>query len=127
MCQYAGHHADTNAKKREHFRRGLSTKLQERLNLVRADSFNDLVNLAITQEDLISAHHTEKEVQGTYWTLECLYTEVSYFAEYFSCTLSEGPSARALGYSTSTAAAVAAAAAKSLCSTAGTEVAADRP
>ena len=55
------HHTDTDAKKRECFRRGLSTKLQERLNLVRVDSFNDLVNLAITQEDLISAHCAEKK------------------------------------------------------------------
>jgi hypothetical protein len=61
LCQYAGHHADTDAKKREHFRRGLSTKLQERLNLVCADSFNELVNLGITQDDLISAHRTEKK------------------------------------------------------------------
>ena len=61
LCQYARHHADTDAKKRECFRRGLSTKLQERLNLVRADSFNELVNLAITQEDLISAHRAEKK------------------------------------------------------------------
>ena len=61
LCQYAGHHTDTEAKKHECFHRGLSTKLQERLNLVRADSFNDLVNLAITQEDLISAHHAEKK------------------------------------------------------------------
>ena len=30
LCQYVGHHADTNAKKCECFRRGLSTKLQER-------------------------------------------------------------------------------------------------
>ena len=34
LCQYAGHHADTDAKKRDHFRRGLNTKLKERLNLV---------------------------------------------------------------------------------------------
>ena len=52
---------DTDAKKRERFRRGLRTKLQERLNLVRMDTFNDLVNLAITQEDLISAHRAEKK------------------------------------------------------------------
>ena len=37
LCQYAGHHADTDIKKRERFRRGLSTKLQE------------LVNMAISQ------------------------------------------------------------------------------
>jgi phage terminase small subunit len=60
LCQYAGYHADTDAKKRDRFRRGLNTKLKERLNLVRADNFNKLVNMAITQEDCISAHHAEK-------------------------------------------------------------------
>ena len=64
LCQYAGHHADTDAKKRERFRRGLSTKLQERLNLVCADSFNELVNMAISQEDLISAHRAEKKCKA---------------------------------------------------------------
>ena len=61
LCQYAGHHADTDIKKHERFRRGLSTKLQERLNLVSVDSFNELVNMAITQEDLIMAHRAEKK------------------------------------------------------------------
>src|SRR6185437_11844200 len=61
LCQYAGHHTDTDTKKRERFRRGLSTKLQERLNLVCADSFNGLVNMAISQEDLISAHRAERK------------------------------------------------------------------
>jgi hypothetical protein len=35
LCQYAGYHADTDTKKRDRFRPGLSTKLKERLNLVR--------------------------------------------------------------------------------------------
>ena len=61
LCQYAGYHKDTDAKKRDCFRRGLSTNLQERLNLVRADSYNELVNLAINQEDLILAHHADKK------------------------------------------------------------------
>jgi hypothetical protein len=61
LCQYAGYHADTDARKRDRFRRGLSTKLKERLNLVRADNFNELVNMAITQEDCISAHRAEKK------------------------------------------------------------------
>jgi hypothetical protein len=56
LCQYAGYHADTDARKRDRFRRGLNTKTKERLNLVRADNFNELVNMAITQEDCISAH-----------------------------------------------------------------------
>jgi hypothetical protein len=43
LCQYAGYHADTNEKKRDSFRRGLSTKLRDRLNTVRANSYNELV------------------------------------------------------------------------------------
>ena len=61
LCQYVGNHADTDAKKHERFHRGLSTKLQEQLNLVRADSYNDLVNLAITLEDLSMAHRANKK------------------------------------------------------------------
>jgi hypothetical protein len=56
LCQYAGFHADSDEKKRDRFRRGLNTKLHERLNTVRADNFNELVNLAISQDDCIVAH-----------------------------------------------------------------------
>jgi hypothetical protein len=61
LCQYEGYHADYDEKKRDRFRRGLNTKLRERLNTVRADSFNELVNLAISQEDCIIAHQAEKK------------------------------------------------------------------
>ena len=61
LCQYAGYHADSDAKKWDRFRRGLNTKLRECLNLVRRDSFNELVNLAITQDDCIAAHRAEKK------------------------------------------------------------------
>jgi hypothetical protein len=61
LCQYAGYHVDSDEKKRDRFRRGLNTKLRERLNSVRADSFNELVNLAISQEDCIIAHQEEKK------------------------------------------------------------------
>jgi hypothetical protein len=61
LCQYVGYHADTNIRKRDRFCRGLNTKLKEWLNLVRADNFNELVNMAITQEDGISAHRAEKK------------------------------------------------------------------
>jgi hypothetical protein len=61
LCQYVGYHADTDARKRDRFCRGLNTKLKERLNLVKADNFNELVNMAITQEDCISAHRAEKK------------------------------------------------------------------
>jgi hypothetical protein len=55
------HQANTDAKKRDRFRRGLNTKLKERLNLVRVDTFNELVNMATTQEDCILAHRAEKK------------------------------------------------------------------
>jgi hypothetical protein len=61
LCQCAGYHADSDEKKRYRFRRGLNTKLRERLNTVRADSFNELVNLAISQEDCFVAHQAEKK------------------------------------------------------------------
>jgi predicted PolB exonuclease-like 3'-5' exonuclease len=48
LCQYAGYHANTDAKKRDRFHRGLNTKLKERLNLGKTDTFNELVNMAIT-------------------------------------------------------------------------------
>ena len=61
LCQYAGYHADTDAKKRDRFCRGLSTKFKDHLNPIKVDSYNELVNLAITQEDCIMAHHAEKK------------------------------------------------------------------
>jgi hypothetical protein len=60
LCQYAGYHADSDEMKRDRFHRGLNTKLREHLNTIRADSFNELVNLAISQEDCIVAHRAEK-------------------------------------------------------------------
>jgi predicted PolB exonuclease-like 3'-5' exonuclease len=61
LCQYAGYHADNDAKKQDHFRRGLNTKLKEHLNLVKANTFSELVNMALTQEDCITAHRAEKK------------------------------------------------------------------
>jgi hypothetical protein len=61
LYQYAGYHADSDEKKIYHFRRGLNTKLREHLNIVRPDSFNELVNMAISQEDCIVAHRAEKK------------------------------------------------------------------
>jgi len=61
LCQYVGHHADSDVKKMEHFRHGLSTKLKDRLLPVRTATYSELVNLAITQEDAILAHRAEKK------------------------------------------------------------------
>jgi hypothetical protein len=61
LCQYAGYHADNDAKKQDRFHRGLNTKLKERLNLVRANNFSELINMALTQEDCIMGHRAEKK------------------------------------------------------------------
>jgi hypothetical protein len=61
LCQYAGYHADTDEKKRDRFRRGLSTKLRDRLNTIRANNYNELVNMAISQEDCITSRQTAKK------------------------------------------------------------------
>jgi hypothetical protein len=55
-----GYPEDSDEKKRVCFQRGINTKLRERLNTVRADSFNVLVNLAISQEYCIVAHRAER-------------------------------------------------------------------
>jgi hypothetical protein len=61
LCQYAGYHADNDTKKQDRFHRGLSTKLKERLNLIKANTFSELVNMALTQEDCITAHRAKKK------------------------------------------------------------------
>ena len=61
LCQYAGYYTDSDAKKQDRFHRGLNTKLKGHLNLVRPNSFNELVNMAITQDDCITAHRAEKK------------------------------------------------------------------
>jgi hypothetical protein len=49
LCQYGGHHVGSDAKKIEHFRDGLHGDLHERLNLYEPNSFQDLLNKAISQ------------------------------------------------------------------------------
>jgi hypothetical protein len=61
LCQYAGYHADINEKKRDRIRRDLRTKLRDCLNTIRANNYNELVNIAISQEDCITARQAEKK------------------------------------------------------------------
>jgi hypothetical protein len=61
LCQSAGYHANTDQKKMDRFRRGLNTKLKDRLNPIKTDSYNELVNLAITQANCILADQAEKK------------------------------------------------------------------
>jgi hypothetical protein len=61
LCQYGGHHIDTDAKKMERFRDGLDGKLYERLNLLEPANFHELVNKAISQEDAMKKAHGDKK------------------------------------------------------------------
>ncbi|XP_072146351.1 uncharacterized protein [Setaria viridis] len=61
QCQYADYHADTDDKKQDRFRRGLSLKLWEILNPIKVKTYNELVNLAISQEDCIMALKADKK------------------------------------------------------------------
>jgi hypothetical protein len=65
LCQYGGHHVDTDAKKMERFRDGLDGKLYESLNLLEPANFHELVNKAISQEDAMKkAHGDNKRMFG---------------------------------------------------------------
>jgi hypothetical protein len=61
LCQYGGHHVDTDAKKMERFRDGLDGKLYEWLNLLEPENFHELMNKAIAQEDAMKKGHRDKK------------------------------------------------------------------
>jgi hypothetical protein len=61
LRQYGGYHMDTDAKKIERFCDGLDGKLYERLNLLKPDSFHELVNKAISQKDAMKKAHRDKK------------------------------------------------------------------
>ena len=61
LSQYAGYHVDTDEKKQACFRQGLSSKLQDRQSMIKFDTFSELVNGAIIQEDAHLAHKAEKK------------------------------------------------------------------
>ena len=61
LSQYAGYHVDSDEKKQVCFRQGLSSKLQDRLAMIKFETFSELVNGAIIQEDAHLAHKVEKK------------------------------------------------------------------
>jgi hypothetical protein len=66
LCQYGEHHVDTNAKKMERFHDGLKSELYERLNLLEPNSYHELVNKAISQEDAMMKVQKEKKRQNDF-------------------------------------------------------------
>jgi hypothetical protein len=68
LCQYGGHHIDNDAKKIEHFHDGLHGVLYERLNLYEPNSYQDLVNKAIFQEDAMTKAQKDRKRQAGFTT-----------------------------------------------------------
>jgi hypothetical protein len=61
LAQYESHHVDTNAKKGELFRKGLTIQLQNRLILSQNLSNNELASAAIDQEGTMKACEVAEE------------------------------------------------------------------
>jgi len=61
LSQYGGFYVDTDEKKQDCFRRGLNTKLQDKLALTTCDNSTELVNKAITQQDATLVHKADKK------------------------------------------------------------------
>jgi hypothetical protein len=61
LAQYKGHHVDTDAKKAELLRKGLTIQLQDRLILSQNLLYNELTSAAIDQEGTMNACEAAKE------------------------------------------------------------------
>jgi hypothetical protein len=61
LAQYGIHHVDTDAKKAELFRKGLTIQLQDRLILSQNLSYNELASAAIDQEGTMKAYEAAEE------------------------------------------------------------------
>jgi hypothetical protein len=64
LCQYGGHHMDNDAKKMKRFRDGLDGDLYERLILLEPNSYHELVNKAISQEDAMKKAPKDRKRQA---------------------------------------------------------------
>jgi hypothetical protein len=51
LCQYGDYYVDTDAKKMDRFRRVLDPELYKKLNPIKTNSYHEIVDLAISQED----------------------------------------------------------------------------
>jgi hypothetical protein len=61
LCQYGDNFVDTDAKKMDHFRRGLDPELFEKLNPTKTNSYHEIVDLAISQEDAMKRVQNAKK------------------------------------------------------------------
>jgi hypothetical protein len=65
LAQYRGHHVDTDVKKAELFRKGLTIQLQDRLILSQNLSYKKLASAAIDQEGTMKACDVAEEKKRT--------------------------------------------------------------
>jgi hypothetical protein len=66
LCQYGDYYVDTDAKKMDGFRRGLDPKLYEKLNPIKTNSYHEIVDLAISQEDAMKKVQNAKKRKAAF-------------------------------------------------------------
>jgi hypothetical protein len=66
MCQYGDYYVDTDAKKIDRFRRGLDPELYEKLNPIKTNSYHEIVDLAISQEDAMKKVQNAKKRKAAF-------------------------------------------------------------
>jgi hypothetical protein len=70
LSQYAQEHVDNDQKKKKWFLRGVDTKLYTMMNVREADTYHEVVNMAISTEEKYRVHkeakHKEKVGKGQF-------------------------------------------------------------
>jgi hypothetical protein len=66
LCQYGDYYVDTDAKKMDHFRRGLDPELYEKLNPTKTNNYHEIVDLAISQEDAMNRVQNAKKRKAAF-------------------------------------------------------------
>ena len=66
LCQYGGYHVDTDEKKMDRFHHGLDPKLYEKLNPIKTNSYHEIVDLAISQEDVAKMTQNAKKRKAAF-------------------------------------------------------------
>jgi hypothetical protein len=66
LCQYGDYYVDTDAKKMDRFRRGLDPELYQKLNPIKTNSYHEIVDLAISQEDAMKKVQNAKKRKAAF-------------------------------------------------------------
>jgi hypothetical protein len=66
LCQYGDYYVDMDAKKMDRLRRGLDPELYEKLNPTKTNSYHEIVDLAISQEDAMKRVQNAKKRKAVF-------------------------------------------------------------